>query len=170
MAFEPLNSYGALSRAFDVFLLVVWIFMLAVMHLFPARDFFYFGGFAFVISVVSLRWPLVEGTGVLLLVAWVFGVFSKMPTGIIFWALFSVFCLLKIFLESIELKERLSVALLFGVTAFLFYIAQVIFLHQVTELSYLSFGLWRKVVEASFVEGLSGLVLGPTFLSWVSPR
>ena len=144
--------------------------MISLMHVFPLSTFFYFSGFAFVLTVVALRWNFVEGLGVLLLLAWFFGVFSKMPTALIFWSLFGVFCVLKLVLESIELKRRLSVAVLFLFAALGFYILQFLFLHQVSDAARLSFLMVGRMTVASFVEGLSGFILGPAFLAWISPR
>ena len=102
--------------------------------------------------------------------AWIFGAFSKMPSAIIFWALFAVFCVLRVVLESLQLRQRISVALAFGLAALGFYILQLLFLHQVVHPMGLSFQILGKIFLAAFAEGIVGFVLGPSFLAWISSR
>ncbi len=170
MALQPLNPYGTLSRTFDLFLLGAWIGLLALSRVFAVETLFFFVGISVVLSAVALRWPFLEGALVLLLLSWVWGAFSLMPTAIVFWSLFVAFVVLKLILDSLELRQRSTVALLFFGTALCFYGTQWFLIHRLSEEDFFIGRLFLKLGQASLIEGVSGFLIGPRFLTWISPR
>lgn len=170
MALQPLNAYGTLSRAFDIFLLGLWILFLLFSQGFLLKSFFYFNGIAWILCCIALRWPLLEGLAILVLVSWIWGAFSLMPTALIFWAFAFVFIGLKLIVDSLELRDRFSVGLLFFGSSLLFYVVQWFMIHRLTDESFWAGHVFVTMAEASLVEGLVGLALGSRFLYWISPR
>ncbi len=154
----------------SVLLLLIWTSWLICMRSISLPYWLTSDGAAFLLLIGASWWGIVEGSGYLLIAAFIWGSFSLMPSGLCWVSLLGVFLALRLTISRITISARWQLALVIFLISVGLHLFQALLIHEVSGDSAMSFKILGRILSIGLCQSLISYLFAKPILGMFEAR
>lgn len=161
------REFDRISWRRDAVLVGLWLLWILFLTGIGGQDWFKVSGLPLLLIYSAWWWSFRRAAAFFLLMSWLYGSVSLMPSGLFWLSLFGVYSFMRIAQSWISVRQIGHLALLAALVSLVLECVQLVLLIQLYAQISFSWDGWLAMLSRAFLHGILGFMLYPIYWRWV---